>query len=75
MLRVNGGPAGSGTRIVRERGGVWSCDVCLLAEIAAYWANCPSCGEPKARVPWVQQAELAASGTNPGTGAASPRDA
>lgn len=50
MLRVNGGPAHSGTRIVREAPKVWECK-CVTGgttkhyrQQPGYWTRCPDCG-------------------------------
>lgn len=57
MLRVNGGPAHSGTVVKRERGGPWShqCpgEIGKVADdgsrlgmvtLPGYWASCADCG-------------------------------
>lgn len=47
MLRVNGGPTGAGTRIVRERTQDWDhrCDGRpVVVRLAAAYMRCPACG-------------------------------
>lgn len=51
MLRVNGGPTGAGTRIVREAVGGWhhNCRATRLATwLAGTHTRCPDCGSGRA---------------------------
>lgn len=52
MLRVNGGPAHSGTVIKRERGDEWKhtstgfrAGTCVDKTLPGYWVKCPDCGQ------------------------------